>query len=132
MTRSLSGLREAVHAVLSTTPVRVAIAFGSRVRGTSTPTSDLDLAIVGGGAELLTLRAALTRGCGIEVDLVLLDDPPIGLLEAILAHGEVVYEATPGAAAAWRSRTLATLETDRPGFARMRDSWLRQVAARGV
>jgi hypothetical protein len=47
--------------------------------------------------------------------------------EGILAH-----EARPGAAARWRAQALADLETDAPWFARMREAWLRRVAARGI
>jgi hypothetical protein len=63
---------------------------------------------------------------------VSLVDPTIPLLEELIAHGKVVHESSPGAAARWRFHSLLQLETDRPWYARMRDAWLARVAERGV
>jgi predicted nucleotidyltransferase len=104
--------------------VRVAVLFGSRARGEATIDADVDVAVLGDGLDRLGLAAELSRAVGLEVDVVSLDDPPIALIEALIRDGVVVHEATRGAGAAWRSRTLATLETDRPWYARMREAWL--------
>jgi hypothetical protein len=50
------------------------------------------------------------------------------MLRELVAHGVVVAERVPGAAALWRSHALATLDTDRVWFERMRDAYLARVA----
>jgi hypothetical protein len=81
---------------------------------------------------LLVLKAALAAALGREADLVSLEDATIPLLEHLVRDGIVVHEGYPGAGALWRSRILATLETDRPWFERMSGAWLARVAERGV
>ena len=123
----------ALHHLLSDwSEVLVAVLFGSQARGTATERSDIDLAVLAPGLDLLALSAALSRALRREVDCISLEDPPIPLQEELIARGLIVHEAEPGAGALWRSRTLASLETDRPWFQRMRDSWLRRVAERGL
>jgi predicted nucleotidyltransferase len=112
--------------------VRVALVFGSRATGQARPTSDVDVAVRAHGVDLLTLAAELSRAAGLDVDVVSLDDAGVPLLARILRDGIVVHEAVPGAAATWRSHALADLETDRPWFARMRDTWLEHVATRAI
>lgn len=114
------------------TDVGLALLFGSRARGTATAASDVDLAVRAAGADLLGLAAALSRAAGHEVDVVELDGAGLPLLERIVRDGVVVHEARRGAAALWRARALATLETDRPWLARMREAWLARVAATGL
>jgi predicted nucleotidyltransferase len=114
------------------TDVRLAIVFGSRVRGTATPASDVDIAVHAPGVDLLGLAADLSRITGHEVDVVDLEDAGVPMLARIVREGVGGHEATPGALAAWRARALADLETDRPWFARMRDAWLARVAAHGA
>jgi uncharacterized protein len=112
--------------------VIVALLFGSWARGVARGDSDVDVAIVAPGVDWLTIKAELTAKLGREVDVAPLETAGILLLEEVLRDGIVVHEAYPGAAAIFRSRALATLETDRPWFARMRDAWLRRVAEKGI
>jgi predicted nucleotidyltransferase len=112
--------------------VRLALVFGSRARGTATPTSDVDVAVRAPGVDLLPLAADLSRVTGHDIDVVALDDVGVPLLARIVREGVGVHEARPGAVATWRAQALADLETDRPWFARMRDAWLVQVATRGA
>lgn len=112
--------------------IRLALLFGSRARQRTTESSDIDLAVDAPGVNLQALAGDLSAELGAEVDVVSLDAATIPLLEALIDDSVVVYEAWPGAGAAWRSKTLATLETDRPFYRRMRDAWLRRVAERGV
>jgi predicted nucleotidyltransferase len=112
--------------------VRVAVLFGSQARGTAHAGSDVDVAVDAPSVDLLGLAAELTLALGVEVDLVTLDDPGVPLLEALVRDGVIVHEGARGAGAQWRSHALTTLETDRPGYARMRDAWLRRVAERGI
>lgn len=112
--------------------IRVVLLFGSQARGTAGPTSDIDIAVDAPGLDLLDLGAFLAGALNLEVDVIDLDEAPIPLLERILRDGIVVHEGYRGAGALWRSRTLATLETDRPWFQRMCEAWLERVRERGI
>jgi uncharacterized protein len=114
------------------TDVRVAVLFGSSARGTARLDSDVDLAVDAPTMDLLTLGAELGAALDREVDVVELADASIPLLEHVVRDGIVVHEGHRGAGALWRSRTLATLETDRPWYHRMRDAWLARVAREGL
>lgn len=63
---------------------------------------------------------------------MLLDDPPIPLLDALIRDGETLYEREAGAAAGWRAGALAALEIDRPWYERMSNAWLARVAREGL
>ncbi|MEO7329942.1 MAG: nucleotidyltransferase domain-containing protein [Minicystis sp.] len=121
-------LREALAAYPG---VRVAVLFGSQARGTARPDSDVDLAVDAPGADLLDLRAVLSVALEREVDVLALDEATIPMMDHLVRDGIVVHEGSAGAGALWRSRTLSTLETDRPWFSRMSDAWLARVKARG-
>ena len=130
---TLTGAPAVVRDVLAgRADVRVAVLFGSEARGSSRLHSDIDLAVDAPTVDLLALRTTLTATLGREVDLVSLADATIPLLEHLVRDGVVVHEGYAGAGALWRSRTLATLETDRPWFTRMCDAWLARVAERGL
>jgi predicted nucleotidyltransferase len=113
--------------------VRLGLLFGSFARGTANERSDIDIAIdVHGSADRLRIAAQLSAALGVEVDLVVLGDAGVPLLDEIVRDAVVAYEATPYAAARWRTHALIDLETDRPWYARMRDAWLASVAAQGL
>ena len=112
--------------------IEVVLLFGSRARGNPGPHSDVDLAVLGPGADLLDLAAVASQRLGLEVDVLSLEDPPIPLLNAIVHEGKVLFERTPGAGVTWWTRTLVTLETDRPWYRRGRDAWLAHVAHHGI
>jgi predicted nucleotidyltransferase len=124
---------QAVREVLrGRSDVRLALVFGSRARGTASPTSDVDIAVWAPGLDLLGLGADLSRAAGLEVDVVPLEGVGVPLLARIVREGILLHEARPGTAAVWRAHALADLETDGPWFARMRDAWLARVATRGL
>ncbi len=112
--------------------VELAWLFGSTARGAATVRSDVDLAVLAPPEAQLALAADLAVALGREVDVLDLARAPLPVLERIVKEGVLAWEARPGVSASWRSRTLATLETDLPGFYRMRDAWLRRVAERGL
>jgi predicted nucleotidyltransferase len=126
-------LRSELRALLAGRPdILVALLFGSQARGTAREESDVDVAVLAPGVDLVALAAELGARLQRTVDVVDLSDPGVPLLEAVINDGELLCEGKPGAGATWRARALATLETDRPWFARMRDAWLRHVAERGI
>lgn len=104
--------------------------FGSRATGHATTRSDLDVAVVAPGADLLSIAGALSSAARVEVDLLDLADAGVPLLARIVRDGIVIHEARPGAGAQWRSRALADLGTDLPWYRLMRDEWLRHQATR--
>jgi predicted nucleotidyltransferase len=112
--------------------VDLALLFGSRARGRAHADSDVDLAVLAPGVDLLDLTASLTLALDLEVHVADLDDASIPLLQAILRDGILVHEGRRGSAARWRSHALTTLETDGPWYVRMSEAWLRRVAERGV
>jgi predicted nucleotidyltransferase len=107
--------------------LRLVVLFGSEARGEARADSDIDLAVAGRDLDLFGLAGALSAALDREVDVVLLADAPVPLLESLVAEACPVYEAQPGEFAVWRSRALATLETDRPWYARMRDAHLARL-----
>ncbi len=120
------------RAFVGRSEVRLALLFGSEARGTAGPASDVDVAVDAPGVDRLALAAELGAALDREVDVVPLEDAGFPLLEQLVRDGVTVHEGRPGAAARWRAHALASLETDRPWFERMRDAWLRRVAERGV
>ncbi len=110
----------------------MALLFGSMARGQSRVDSDIDIALLAPGADLLAIAAQLMDATGREVDVVSLDDATIPLLEELLRDGIVIHEGRPGAAARWRFHAALTLETDGPGYRRMRDAFLERLAASGA
>ena len=124
-TTLLAGLRRTLE---DRHDVRLALLFGSRARGRARPGSDADLAVEAEGVDLIRLACELSDATGTEVEVVDLKEASYPLLKAVVRDGVVVHEAEPGAAARWRSRAIAQLETDRPWFERMRDAYLARLA----
>lgn len=113
---------------LSAVPgLRLALLFGSQARGTSRPDSDIDVAVAGKGIDGLAIAGELSAELDREVQVVRLEGASIPLLDELLRDAVLVVEGEPGAYALWRSRTLASLELDRPWFERMRDAHLQQL-----
>ena len=112
--------------------MRLALLFGSWARNAANGASDVDVAVLAPGADLLGIAAALGREVGVDVDVVDIGAPTIPLMSELIDDGIVLYEKEPGDYASWRARTLVQLETDRPWYARMRDAWLTRVADKGL
>jgi predicted nucleotidyltransferase len=112
--------------------VRLALLFGSHARGCARSDSDIDVAVDAPGVDLLTLSARLSQATGHEVDVIALQEAGVPLLEELVRDAMVIHEGSTGAGARWRARALATLETDRPWFGRMRDAWLMRLSDKGV
>lgn len=120
------------EALAGRSDVRLALLFGSHATGRAGEGSDVDVAVRAPGADLLQLASDLGAALEVEVDVVSLDAADIPLLMEIVEHGIVVHEGAPGEQARWRSAALTTLEIDGPWYVRMRDAWLRRVAAHGI
>jgi predicted nucleotidyltransferase len=88
--------------------VRLAVLFGSRASGTARPSSDFDVGILPHDPSFalrdeLALSSVLSGAVGGEVDLVRLDrdDPLLG--REVSLSCICLYEAEPGAFAAYRA-----------------------------
>lgn len=117
------------QAIASRTELRLAILFGSTARGTDRRASDVDVAVLARDLDPLALARDLTRALGREVQIVDLETVGYPMLQAIVRDGIVVGEHERGCAARWRSRALIDLDNDRAWFERMRDAYLRHLAA---
>jgi predicted nucleotidyltransferase len=125
-----SPLLESLRGALADRPdVALAVVFGSVARGCERADSDVDLAVIAPGVDTLDLAAALSLALAREIDVVDLAEPGYPLLKSIVRDGIVVHEGHRGAGAQWRSRAIASLETDRPWFERMRDAYLATLSA---
>ena len=111
--------------------VELALLFGSVARGAARADSDVDVAVLAPGVDLLALASALGEAIGSDVDLTSLDegDITIPLLAAIVRDAVVLHEGKPGAHARWRSHALIALETDGPWYRRMRDAFVARLAS---
>ena len=92
-------------------PLRLAVLFGSRARGTPREGSDVDVAVLARNelpleAEM-KLAAALSGASGLEVDLVCLDRADPLLAREAARTGVVVLEARPGEFAAFRANAIS-------------------------
>ncbi len=126
MTTVLDRLRDALR---GRDDVRLALLFGSEARGTAGPASDVDVAVLAPGVDLLTLAAQFREAVNREVDVVSLEDVNIPLLMELVRDAIVVHEGVRGASATWRFHALLTLETDGPWYRRMRDAFLARLAS---
>jgi predicted nucleotidyltransferase len=109
--------------------VRLALLFGSQARGAAGTGSDVDVAVEG-AVDRMALAAELGQASRREVDVLDLREAGYPLLRALLRDGVVLREGEPHAAARFRTRAILETETDRPWFERMRDAYLRRLAAR--
>lgn len=92
--------------------LRLAVLFGSQATGEARGGSDADIGIVPVDPDLpladeLALASALSEITGVEIDLVRLDDPPPLLGREVARDGVCLFEADPGAFAAWRAEAMS-------------------------
>lgn len=108
----IGAVSEAISQILSGHPrVRFAYLFGSAAKGTARPDSDIDVAVFfGSGAEpneapsgtgggdrvdrarrALELESELERGLERPVQVVSLDDAPLGLAHNVLRSGKLLH-----------------------------------------
>jgi predicted nucleotidyltransferase len=113
------------------TDIALALLFGSNARGRGGPDSDADVAVLGRDLDLLQLRADLSQAIHGDVDVVDLARATYPLTKAVLRDGVLIHQGERGAEARWRSHAISEIETDRPGYERMRDAYLDRLAEGG-
>jgi predicted nucleotidyltransferase len=92
---------DAVVTLLRDAGVPFAFLHGSRASGTARPTSDLDVAVVLGGVDELSLRASLPDG----VDLLVLETAPLELAGRVAMDGVLLFDTDPPARVGWQATT---------------------------
>ena len=122
-------------AVAGGPPLRLAVLFGSRATGKAAAGSDVDIGILPADermpiGEELAFASALSAVTGTEVDLVRLDHAPPLLGCEIARAGVCVFEAVPGAFAAWRAAAMSEWIDFDEMIAPHRERFLRRLAGR--
>ena len=104
---------EQLRALLMRDPrIAFALLFGSTARGTTTPFSDVDVAIgLQPGARLDVqdigeITVALEQTIGSTIDLVLLDEAPAALVYRVFRDGRLLFETNRAARVASQSRAV--------------------------
>ncbi len=127
-------LRDRLPMAFADMPVLVAYLFGSHARGTSTPLSDVDLAVHLGQQPSLDLVLGLARRVqdttGVEADLTMLDEAPLRLVHRVLRDGVVVYSADEPARVRFET-TMRPICADFEIFAEPLDRLLLRLTAQG-
>ncbi|MGH9166025.1 MAG: nucleotidyltransferase domain-containing protein [Acidimicrobiales bacterium] len=80
---------------------RFAFVHGSRVTGSATPASDLDVAAWWGRDAPAPWDVVLPDG----VDLLVLDGAPLELAGRVALHGRLLFDDAPPERVAWQART---------------------------
>lgn len=99
-------------AVASGPRLRLAVLFGSQATGKAAPGRDVDIGIVPLDAAMpigdeLAFASALVAVVGTEIDLVRLDHAAPLLGREVAQSGVCLFEAAPGAFAAWRASAMS-------------------------
>lgn len=127
--------------VLMGTPVAVAYAFGSRVTGSESPESDLDVGYftgLGNGApavelyDELVLGDRLSRRLGVEVDFRNMGTAPLEWRATVLQQGVCVYCGDDVLRVAVERETLMRWFDEKPRFERLHEMRLKAFAAAGL
>lgn len=88
-----------------------AFVHGSRVTGTASSASDLDIAAwFGRDVDPVAVRADLPA----DVDLLVLDTAALELAGRVAQHGVLLFEADPAARVSWQARTRKIYLDEQP------------------
>ena len=137
----LADLPGIAEAVFDGTPVLLAYAYGSRVKGTATARSDLDLGEyadrASGAAPLpvrdeMMLADRLSRQLGVDVDLRNLGTAPLEWRAAVLREGVCVYSRDERVRVELERETLLRWFDEQPRFQQFHESRLNAFAASGL
>ncbi|GAC1518637.1 MAG: hypothetical protein NVS3B10_20590 [Polyangiales bacterium] len=123
-------------AIASGPPLRLVVLFGSQATGKAAKGSDVDIGILPADRGLpigdeLAFASTLSAATGTEVDVVRLDGAPPLLAREIAQVGVCVFEASPGAFAAWRAAAISEWIDFDEMIAPHRARFLERLAGRG-
>jgi predicted nucleotidyltransferase len=139
--RILARLREALPSVLGRYPVDAAYAYGSVARGTMTPFSDVDVALLL-TAPLppyeqlkmeLTIQGEIEATCGLSpVDVRAINGAPLTVQGRIIQQGTLLYERDRARRIAFEVATRKRYFDFAPAARRLRDAFLQRVHREGL
>lgn len=139
--RVLARLRDVVPSIMARHPVDVAYAFGSVVRGTVTPFSDVDIALLlttplppYDQLQLeLTLQGEIEDTSGLSpVDVRAINRAPLLVRGRIVQQGIVLYERDRARRMAFEVATRKQYFDFAPVARRLRDAFLERVHRDGL
>ena len=139
--RLLEQIRSAAQRVFEGTPVFLAYAYGSRIAGSPSPKSDLDIGYYAGDPpgrgdvslrEEMTLLDKLSRELGLEVDLRNLGPAPLELRGQVLETGVRIYSSDEVRRVGLERDLLGRYHDAKEMFRRLHEERLRSIAETGL
>ena len=139
--RVLARMKEVIPSILAQHPVDAAYAFGSAVRGTMTPLSDVDIALLLTSPvppyERLKLELAIqgeieTASGLFPVDVRAINSAPLMVKGRIVQQGLLLYERDRAHRLAFEVATRKRYYDFAPAANRLRDAFLERVRREGL
>jgi len=139
--RILTQLRDALPSILAEYPVEAAYVYGSVARGTVTPFSDVDIALVlqeplPSYDQLVlefTVQGAIEDALGLlPVDVRVINMAPVMVRGRIVQHGVLLYERDRVHRVAFEVATRKRYFDFAPVAHRLRDAFLQRVYREGL
>jgi len=139
--RILARIQETIPPILARYPVDAAYAFGSVARGTMTPFSDVDIALLLAAPmtpyerlELeLTIQGDIEAASGFSpVDVRAINQAPLLVQGRIVQQGILLYEGDRARRIAFEVATRKRYFDFAPVARRLRDAFLKHVHQRGL
>ena len=139
--RVLARLREVLPSILAQYPVDAAYVYGSVARGTMTPLSDVDIALLL-AVHLppyerlrmeLTIQGDIEVACGLSpVDVRAINEAPLMVQGRIVQQGILLYEGDRARRVAFEVATRKRYFDFAPVSRRLRDAFLERVHRKGL
>jgi predicted nucleotidyltransferase len=139
--RILTRLRKVTPSILVSYPVDAAYVYGSVARGTVTPFSDLDIALLLTTPLQpyerlmleLTIQGEIEAACGLSpVDVRTINQAPLLVRGQIVQRGVLLYERDRARRIAFEVATRKRYFDFAPVARRLRDAFLRRVHKEGL
>ena len=136
----VSRLHEQLPMILADEPVQLAYLYGSSVTGQTTPSSDVDVALVVGimlqpFARLrwiLRVQLALADCCGIDADVRVIDDAPLVFRGRVVSDGVLVFARAENVRVAFETATRMRYFDYLPIHQELQECFSQDVRERGL
>jgi len=134
-------LRETVPVVLACYPVDAAYIYGSAARGTMTPLSDVDIALVLSTSMPpyerlkleLTLQGKIEDACGLSpIDVRAINEAPLLVKGRVVQEGVLIYEGDHDRRVAFEVATRKRYFDFAPMAERLQAAFLEHIHRRGL
>jgi len=139
--RIITRLGEVIPPILARYPVDAAYVYGSVARGTVTPFSDVDIALLltnplppyEGLKVELAIQGDIEAACGLSpVDVRAINEAPLTVQGRIIQQGILLYERDRGRRIGFEVATRKRYFDFAPGARRLRDVFLQRVHREGL